>query len=170
MERKDHSEEIPFPQMKTLLYLLLLTSPLLADSDASLPPNPNEAEPNAIQGGKLSPAFTEANSQAVSWLALVDQGQYGSSWLDAGPIFKDVITRDQWVAAMRVTRQPLGQQRTRKVDSHSTTNSLGYGTRGNFMTITYRSSFSAQGSRIEKVTLMTIQHNQWRVIGYSIES
>ena len=154
--------------MKTLKKILLfspllLTTSLFADTDASYPPNLHETV------GKTSPMFSSASSEASHWLALMDQHQYGAAWLDSGPLFQDLITQDQWIAAMQALRRPLGQVRTRQVTTHQATQTLPGGTQGYFMIIRYNTSFSGKSSMIEILKLMMISHEQWRVISYTFK-
>lgn len=147
----------------SFLIALLFAIPLFGDSNASYPPNIYETE-----GGQKAPVTSEANAEAVSWLTLLDQGQYGSAWLDAGSLMKDIVTQEQWEAAMQALRQPLGNVTARKTGTSQTTQSLPGGTRGNFVVINYETSFSFKPTATEKVTLMTNALNQWRVISYDI--
>lgn len=151
--------------MKTLFWCLLLgTSPFLAVSNADSPPTPY-----VDQGEKKSAMFSAASSEASHWLNLLDQSQYSASWLDAGPILKDVITKDQWKAALQATRRPLGLVNSRKVGEHQAKESLPSGIKGNFMVIQYETDFSAKKGAVETVTLMMIKNDQWRAISYSVK-
>lgn len=151
--------------MKTFLsYLLFFTTPLLADTSASFPPNLYETE-----GGTKSPAFSSASAEASHWINLMDQAQYGSTWMDAGPLFHDIITQEQWIAAMRTLRRPLGVVRSRRVADHRASESLPGGSRGYFMTIRFDTNFSEKPGVSEIVTLMMIQNDQWRVVSYSFK-
>jgi len=151
--------------MKSLLLLFLcFLPPLLADTHAGYPPNPQETE-----GGKRAPTFSDANAQAIYWINLIDQQQYSSSWLAAGGLLRDVITQDQWAAAMQAVRRPLGTVSSRKVSSHQTAKNLPYGTKGNFMIIKYETNYSRKPNSIETITLMTEGRlGQWKVISYQI--
>lgn len=153
-------------KIKLLLSLsLYCTSPLLADSSASLPPNPYDTS-----GGMVAPAFSQANAQAIYWVNLLDQQQYGATWLEAGGLLRDIITQNQWAAGMQSIRQSLGPVMSRRVVSHSTTKQLPYGTKGNFIILKYDTQYQSFPRAIETVILMTEGPLvQWKVIHYSIK-
>jgi len=132
---------------------------------------PSEGEEAEIQEGQRKTPFTEANAQAIYWLNMVDNRQYGASWLAAGGALRDLITQDQWSAGLKAYRDSLGSVSVRKVARHNTSQSLRYGTKGSFMTIKYKTSFSRRPNLVETIILMTEEPLQlWRVIGYSIGS
>lgn len=151
--------------MKLLLAAALsLTCPLLADSDASYPPNPYDTS-----GGMVAPAFSQANAQAIYWVNLLDQFQYGATWLEASGLLRDVITQDQWAAAMQARRQSLGPVVSRKIATHMATNQLPYGTKGNFIILTYNTQYQMFSNAVETVILMMEGPLlKWKVAGYSI--
>lgn len=147
-----------------LICTLSLTTPLLADVSGSYPPNPYDNE-----GGQRAPAFSEANSWAIHFINLIDQYQYSSAWLEAGGLMRDVITQDQWTAAMDAIRTPLGPNLARKVSSHQSADILPYGTHGNFMIIQYDASFANLPSTTETITLYTEGPLAiWKVISYNL--
>ncbi len=155
--------------MKTFFLALLLvtTFSLLGES----PGDPSASYPPNVYGteGGTAPMYTAASAEASHWIALMDVAAYAGAWQDAGPLFHDIIQQDQWVAAMRALRRPLGLVRTRKVIDHKASESLPGGTRGYFMTIRYETNFSSKTGAIEIVVLMMIRNDQWRVISYSFK-
>jgi len=154
-------------KMKKLLFLtLFLTTFLHADWHAGYPPHAQDTS-----GGRLSPAFSAANAASITWITLIDQKQYRASWAEMGSLFRDLVSRGQWQGAMKEVRAPLGSNRTRKVASHKSTDTLPNGTQGNFMIITYRSGFSNKPNVEERVILMTDGHlHIWKVISYDIKT
>ncbi len=154
-----------FKQMKTLfISLLFLGAPLFADISSGFPPDPHETT-----GGKRAPTFSEANAKSVYWVTLIDQQQYGASWLEAGGLVHDTTSQDQWAAAMRETRLGFGTVNSRKVSSHQMASTLPGGTRGNFIIIKYETNFSKKPYQIETVTLMTEGRlNLWKVVSYQV--
>ncbi|MFN0065550.1 MAG: DUF4019 domain-containing protein [Chlamydiales bacterium] len=115
--------------------------------------------------------FTAANAQATYWLGLIDQQAYPTSWVQAGGLLQDIISRDIWAAAMKEMRQELGNKLSRKVSSHQSLSQLTHGTRGTFIQIKYNSSYSNRANVQEQIILMTSgKSGQWKVISYSIGS
>ena len=151
--------------MKTLILLLFCVSPLLADISANRSPQSDDTT-----GGSLSPVYSEANSTAISWLTLLDQGQYGPTWSQGGSLMHDIISQNQWVAAMQAIRKPLGNASARKASGSQATETLPGGTKGNFMIINYQTSFSNKPYVTEKVTLMAWTYGRWQVIAYDLQT
>ncbi len=48
-----------------------------------------------------------AEQSARSWLTLVDDGQYGQSWQQAGSFFQSKIAKADWEHALQQVRAPL---------------------------------------------------------------
>lgn len=66
--------------------------------------HPNPFDPDEVSRDRRGSSYTAANAQAIYWLNLVDQAQYGASWLEAGSLLKDLVTQEQWAGAMGATR------------------------------------------------------------------
>lgn len=121
------------------------------------------------EGEKYGPTLSAANAEAIFWLNLVDQGQYRATWGAAANLFKDVISTDQWVAAMKGSRKPLGTLRSRKLTKYDQTQQLPFGTKGNFMIIQFRSQFSNKAYADETVILVSQGSlSQWKVLNYHL--
>src|ERR1700722_13596200 len=141
--------------MKNLIFLLL--SPMLAVFTPRTNPVPPIYPRDPIdtsQGAVTNPAVTEAMDEASHWLNLIDQGQYGSAWLDSGSIMQDIITESQWIGAMDEVRAPYSNSLSRKKVSTQSITTLPHGTKGNFMLIDYRTQFSGNFSGKERIILM----------------
>ena len=114
-------------------------------------------------------AETEAVQVADQWLALVDEGQFASSWDKAAELFKGAVTKDQWKKSLTAVRTPLGPRVTKKVKSTHYATSLPGAPDGEYVVIQYESSFQKKGSAIETVTPMRDPDGKWRVSGYFIK-
>ena len=64
-----------------------------------LPQSPNEAQQNEAQ------AFKElaARMAAERWLAVIDAGEYGKAWDQSAKVFRERVTREQWVEGIPKT-------------------------------------------------------------------
>jgi uncharacterized protein DUF4019 len=118
----------------------------------------------ADQGAEKS-----AQEAAQSWLALVDSGKYSESWDEAGQVFKERVTREQWEAALKSVRTPLGQLESRKLKSAQFTRELPGAPDGEYVVILYDTTFQKKKSSLETVTPMKDKDGQWRVSGYFIK-
>jgi hypothetical protein len=148
--------------------LLGTTHSLFADNAIDYSPTSSENTPGT-PGSKTDPAFSESNAAAMHWLNLIDQYQFSGSWLDAGSLLRDVVSQDQWVAAMEGTRKRYGNVRTRKIKNFTRTRSLSFGTMGDFMVITYHTEFSKKANLLEQIVMMTEGPLKlWKVVHYQI--
>jgi len=127
---------------------------------------PHPVSPFDTARGSTKDPFVAAQDEAAHWLALLDQQQYGPSWLDSGSFLKDVVTQNQWIGAMQATRKPFGNVLSRSLTKNSSITQLPNGTKGNFIVIHYRTLFSRNVQAEEVIVLMTNQMGQWRVVSY----
>lgn len=130
---------------------------------------PYPVSPYDTTQGRTTDPVVAAQDEAAHWLGLLDQAQYGPSWLDSGPIMKDLISEKQWIGAMIANRRPYGSVMSRRPNGNASTTTLTYGTKGNFMIVHYQTLFSRNIQAEETVILMQNQLGQWRVISYSLE-
>jgi hypothetical protein len=112
---------------------------------------------------------TAANEAAKAWLQLVDQGQYGESWLQAAEYFKKVVNEEQWETTIKAVRKPLGKALSRKVSNSTYTTTLPGAPDGQYVVIQFDTSFENKQNAVETVTPMMDTDGQWRVSGYYIK-
>src|SRR5262245_1323786 len=65
---------------------------------------------------------TQASVEA--WLALVDAQEYAESWRAAASLFRNAVTVENWQAAVKAARVPLGSVKSRTVKSVTSTTTL----------------------------------------------
>jgi len=112
-------------------------------------------------------ATSGAPDAASSWLAMVDKGAYADSWAASGALFRAQITADNWAAAAKTTRGPLGALVSRKLASESEKTTLPGAPAGHYDIITYTSAFAAKSAAVETV-VMAEEPTGWKPIGYFI--
>ena len=103
------------------------------------------------------------------WLSLVDEGNYTESWNQAAGLFKNAVTKEQWLNSMRTFRVPLGKVVARKLKSKQYTKILPGAPDGEYVVIQYETTFEKKQSAIETVTPMLDKDGKWRVSGYYIK-
>lgn len=113
--------------------------------------------------------YTEASSEASHIINLIDQEQYRSAWSDMGPLFKELIPQDVFIAGMVGIRKPLSYVRSRRVTGYDDFTDLPGNLTGNFYRITYRTEFHKGGIKQESLVLMNAKLDRWRVISYSVK-
>ncbi len=109
-----------------------------------------------------------AISEAVKWLAEVDEGQYGESWEDSAEYLQNAVKKEQWVRSLQAVRKPLGNLISRELKNSTYKNSLPGAPDGKYVVIQFETSFENKKSAIETVTPMMDKDGNWRVSGYYI--
>lgn len=104
-----------------------------------------------------------------AWLSLVDAGRYADSWENAAGYFRDSVSGAQWEQMLSAVRKPLGKVVTRKLKSKEYMTSLPGAPDGEYVVISYETSFTNKKSAIETVTPMLDKDGKWRVSGYFIK-
>jgi hypothetical protein len=130
----------------------------------------------ARSGGPVSAAQfanefheTQAQQTVMAWLALVDRGEYDSSWDEAAAMFQRSVGREEWREAAAKLRGPLGKLRSRTFRMQMWSERLPGAPVGQYMVSTYRSDFEDQEGAEETVTAVVGGTRGWRVGGYMIE-
>jgi hypothetical protein len=109
-----------------------------------------------------------AESAALSWLGLVDSGNYSGSWSRASSFFRQKVSESQWQGAASSTRLPLGALKSRTLRSATLKSALPGAPDGQYVVIQFDSSFEHKVSAVETVTPMLEADGKWRVSGYYI--
>lgn len=113
-------------------------------------------------------AAEESLTAAEAWLQLVDKGQYDASWETASPRFQMVMPKPEWVAYLKSVRQPLGNLKTRTLDSQQDAQNPQNLPPGDYKIVLYSSAFDNKSSAKEFLTLVQGYDGKWRVLTYFI--
>jgi hypothetical protein len=122
------------------------------------------ARPLKADEGKEDAAATAARA----WLSLVDEGRYAGGWDAAAPVFKRMMTRDQWDRAVHSVRTPLGRCLSRTLTSRRLVDSFPGGPRGPYVVLRFETDFENRRGAVETVTPALGNDAAWRVAGYYI--
>ncbi len=106
---------------------------------------------------------------AEPWLALLDDGKYQECWEQCAPLFRDLISHEHWLAALKNSREPLGPLVSRKLVTMNYRTSAPDGSRGKFYILQYKSSFEKRKSMREYVTIMLREDLEWQAAVYQNE-
>ena len=104
----------------------------------------------------------------ISWLEIVDSGEYTLSWQEAAPLFQNRISDTKWVEMLTQVRTPFGKVISRSIKKVSEHDALPGAPDGQYMVITLKTSYERKKSSIETVTLNKT-NDRWRVAGYFIK-
>jgi hypothetical protein len=106
---------------------------------------------------------------ADKWLKLVDNKQYGQSWIEASDHFRKRVKKERWESIMAAGRAPLGKVRERKVISTEYTNDgklLPGSPDGEYVIIQFDTKFENKKMAVETVAPVKEKTGEWRVSGY----
>ena len=113
-------------------------------------------------------AIHKGQEAAVAWLDLLDSGQYGASWDQAGAQLQHSVARPDWESALRKSRAPLGPVMARRLKWASYTESLPTPASGQFVVLEYETRFEHTVSAVETVTPVQDALGVWKVGAYTI--
>jgi hypothetical protein len=108
----------------------------------------------------------DATSAARSWLRLVDEGRHPASWSAAAPLLRDEVGPQDWDAALRAARVPLGRCWWRALQSRAVVEGPPGDRRGPYVVIQFDSAFAGRGHVTETVTPVRGEDGRWRVAAY----
>jgi hypothetical protein len=123
------------------------------------------ANPNTVSAEAPEKA---AQSAALTWLALVDAGNYAQSWNAASLLFRQNVSQAQWQAAAASARNPLGALKSRQLLSATFARTLPGAPDGEYVIVQFTASFEHKAAAVETVTPMRDGDGAWHVSGYFI--
>lgn len=129
----------------------------------SLPPAPSEVKQNEAQEFKE----IAARLAAERWLAVIDAGEYGKAWDQTAKVFRERVTREQWVEGIPKTRAALGTLKTRRAEIASYKTAVPGMPTGEYVTVRFASAFEKRDEAQELVTLV-YEDGAWRPLGYGL--
>jgi len=111
----------------------------------------------------------EAMEAARSWLALVDSEEYEDSWEEAARSFRSAVTVEAWSAQLTAGRAQVGTAEERELARSEAMTDPPGAPPGEYVQVTFRSTFSGAGQVTENVVLTHDGDRGWRVAGYFIQ-
>jgi hypothetical protein len=109
-----------------------------------------------------------ALATSKAWVAQIDAGQYDESYAAGCGAMHDKIPQDRWGQVLKALRTPWGPVVSRTQVNHIYKPNGYEGSEGEFMVITYDTSFAKLGSATEIVVLKW-EDGKWRGAGYNAE-
>lgn len=117
----------------------------------------------------LASAEDQIDSALVAsktWVAQIDAGQYDESYAFGCSAMHDKVPQDRWSTVLKALRSPWGPVVSRKQLSHIYKPNGYEGSEGEFIVITYDTSFKGMASATEVVVLKW-DGGKWRGAGYN---
>lgn len=101
-----------------------------------------------------------------SWVAQIDAGEYDESYAFGCDAMHDRVPQNRWDLVLKALRTPWGSVLNRSQVNHIYKPDGYEGTEGEFMVITYETSFKQLGLATETVVLKW-EDGKWRGAGYN---
>jgi hypothetical protein len=101
-----------------------------------------------------------------SWVGMIDDGEYDESYEAASGAMHDKVQQDRWSVVLKALRGSWGPVLSRQQLSHVYKPNGFEGTEGEFLVITYDTSFKKLNSARELVVLRW-EDGKWRGAGYN---
>jgi hypothetical protein len=108
----------------------------------------------------------EALAASKAWVAQIDAGQYDESYAFGCGAMHDKVPQDRWEEVLKALRTPWGRVVSRTQISHVYKPDGYQGTNGEFLVITYDTSFQRLSPATETVVLKW-EDGKWRGAGYN---
>jgi Protein of unknown function (DUF4019) len=106
-----------------------------------------------------------AANAAGEWLKLIDGAEYGKAWDESAPVFRERVTRQQWVEGLPKNRSEFGAFKSRTMTGTAYRASIPGAPEGEFVMVRFTSDFEKNPAGEEVVTMM-LQAGAWRPLGY----
>jgi hypothetical protein len=141
-------------------------------SKPPLTPPAAESTPKAdvpAKAGSVEEA-KEAAAQAAAekWLLLLDRGEFGEAWDECAKLFRERVTRQQWLDGLPATRKPFGAMKSRKFEIAVYKTTLPGAPDGEYVTLRFITNFEKKDQAEELLTL-ALEDGAWRTTGYQIK-
>ncbi len=104
---------------------------------------------------------------AGQWVTIVDDSNYVRSWSEAGALFKNRLTQDEWAHQVAKARGPLGQVVNRSFRGESRTTTLPGEPDGDYDVVNFATELTHKKAAMETVILAR-EGDGWKVDGYFI--
>ncbi len=111
----------------------------------------------------------KATDAAVRFLYLVDNGDYAKSWETSSKHMKAAVTGEEWNRQIAEIRDKVGAIVERSRDDVSYLEGAGDLPEGEYVVITFDSSFKQRPAATETVTLAREENGEWLVAGYFLD-
>lgn len=156
--------------MSLKLFALPLMSMLLAlagsaGAQVAAPPAPANPQQQGLTPEEQK-ILADNAADALHWLNLIDQGQYGESWDAASKTFQLTINRNEWIKAEEKLRKPLGAVVNRQLLQQLPKQNPKGLPEGYYMVLVYQTDFANRAKANELVTMVLESDGRWRVLTY----
>jgi hypothetical protein len=120
-------------------------------------------------GAKATAASREeaAREAAEAWLSLIAAEKYEQSWKEASSLFQAAMSAEAWARAAASVAGQTGALLSRRLSEARYTTQLPGAPAGEYVVLTYASSFG-HAPNVQELVTMILEDGRWRVIGYFV--
>lgn len=123
-----------------------------------------------IAYGETNPDMEkQGESVAISWLSLIDIGDYALSWQQSAEMFQAQVDEQSWIRMIGSVRSPLGAIQERSLEKTQFASTLPGVPDGQYVIAIYHAKYEKKKSAIETVTTAFGSDGKWHVAGYFIK-
>jgi hypothetical protein len=112
-------------------------------------------------------ANDEAQKAGEAWLSLLDSQKYEESWKQASSMFQSQVTQEQWTAALKRSRDPLGPLVSRAFSRADFPKTLRGAPDADYAVFHFETVFKNKQGVTERLTLV-LEDGKWRAAAYAI--
>ena len=113
-------------------------------------------------------AVAAATDSATRWLVLADAGKWDDSWEQLAPTAQSMVGKSPWHVSLDKARTPLGEVKSRTLQSAAFTRTLPGAPAGDYVVIQYATAFANKPQSVETVVPMRLPDGSWKVSGYFV--
>jgi hypothetical protein len=138
-------------------------------SSIILPANSTDSQNSDQTADQKQATWMQAGVQlAKEYVTELDQGRYAQSWEKGGFLFRQTVSQDDWVKALKLIRQPLGKAMSRKLQERRMIKDPYNLLKGQFMVVEYDTSFEKAPEGRELLILRSGSDGVWHVASYEV--
>lgn len=155
-------------KVRSLVLLALLatgTAHAQLKPPADIKPTPSTTPSTAVKSPLIEAKEAAAAQNAEAWLKLLDSGEYGKAWDQCGALFRDRVTRQQWVEGLPKDREALGKLKSRKLEAIAYRTSMPNAPEGEYVMTRYFADYE-KNPKVEEIVSLMYVDGAWRPIGY----
>jgi len=130
-------------------------------------PSAPKADAPAKAGSVEEAKEAAAQAAAEKWLALLDRAEFGKAWDECAQLFRERVTREQWVDGLPATRKPFGAMKERRFEIAVYKTELPGAPDGEYVTARFITTFEKKEA--EELLTLALESGVWRTTGYLIK-
>ena len=141
-----------------------LKPPAATGASPAVPSAPGAQSP-APKSPLIEAKEAAAAQNAEAWLKLLDSGDYGKAWDQCGKLFRDRVTRQQWVDGLPKDRAALGKLNSRKLEGIAYRTSMPGAPEGEYVMTRFFAEYE-KNPKVEEIVSLMYVDGAWKPIGY----